>query len=113
MTTVLQYFPGQVASIFLQTLDGYGNRSDSNTLPVITRVISPNLTLICGYPVNMNRFDVGLYFSQIRLPNGAQSVGSYLVDVQFDNPADGYAPNHEIYQIIVNAPYGQFSVSAG
>jgi len=109
MAQVLNYFPGQLATIFLQTLDGYGNRADSDSLPVITRVIFPNLTLAAGYPVNMARFDVGLYYGQFQLPTGGAAVGNYLVDVFFDNPADGYGPKHEIFQIIVQAPFGNFS----
>lgn len=110
MGQVLNYFPGQLATIFLQTVDGYGNRVNSDNLPVITRVLLPNLTFATGFPATMHQIDVGLYYGQFQLPTGAASVGSYLVDVQYDNPADGYASQYEIFQIIVQAPFGNYGV---
>ena len=111
MEQVLNYFPGQLATIFLQTLDGYGNRADSSSLPTITRVFFPGFTLACGYPAPMTRLDIGLYYAQFRIPVGGAAVGDYLVDVFYNNPADGYGPNHAIYQLTVQAPFGNFSTT--
>lgn len=112
MGQVFNFFPGQTATFFLQTLDGYGNRANSDMLPVITRVILPNLSLATGYPASMSYFDVGLYYGQFQIPTGGAAVGTYLVDVYFDNPADGYGPKHEIIHLTVQAPFGNFSVLA-
>ena len=111
MIQTLNYFPGQISTIFLEILDGYG-RVDSDTLPQVTRVILPNFTLASGYPKAMTRLDVGLYYSQFIIPTGGAAVGNYLVDVSFDNLTnDGYRSNTALYQIIVQAPFGNFSAT--
>lgn len=99
MTTVLQHSPGENAAIFLQTLDKNGNRYNPARPPIITRVLLPNFTLACGYPIWMNYFDTGLYFSHFQLPKGAASVGDYLIDVVYDGAHpywyfDGYCDGY-------------------
>lgn len=106
---ILSYFPGQKVNIFLETLDGYGTRNDGYATPSVNRIILPNLTVTAGYPQNMTRYDTGLYYHQFILPSGAISVGNYLVDVSFFSPATGFV-NTQLYQLIVNAPFGNFSV---
>jgi len=112
MLQTLSYFPGQTATIFLETLDGYGRRADGYTVPVITRLIFPDLTLAAGYPKNMTKLDVGLYYYQFVLPIGAIAVGSYLVDIAYINPTTLYA-NTALYQIAVNAPFGNYGTTVG
>jgi hypothetical protein len=111
-TEQLSYFPGMVATIFLETLDGYGQRTndgyDGYTTPVVTRIILPSGTLAVGYPQPMVQLDTGLYNFQFTLPTGAISIGSYLVDVAYINYL-GYV-NYQTYQIIVTAPFGTYSV---
>jgi len=108
--TVLTYSPGQVATVFWQILNLDGYRVDGyGGAPVITRVVLPNLTVAAGYPVSMNRFDVGLYVYSFTLPTGAASVGSYLVDIQWYNP-DTLQLQEDFVQIVVNSPYGVYSV---
>lgn len=110
MIQTLSYFPAQTATVFLETLDGYGQRADGYTIPVITRLVFPDLTLAAGYPTSMTKLDTGLYYYQFVLPSGAVSVGSYLVDIAYDNPGTGYM-NTALYQIAVNAPYGFYGVT--
>jgi hypothetical protein len=112
MAQTLQFFPGQIVRIFLETKDGYGTRTDSPELPVVNRVILPGLTLAADYPQDMILLDTGLYYFQFTLPSGATAVGNYLVDVSYINPST-LAINSEIYQIIVSAPFGNFSASVG
>lgn len=111
-TEQLSYFPGMQATIFLETLDGYGQRTndgyDGYTTPVVTRIILPNGNLADNYPQPMNQLDVGLYNFQFTLPTGGSSIGSYLVDVAYVNYL-GYI-NTQTYQIIVTAPFGVYSV---
>ena len=107
----LSYFPGQQASIFLETTDGYGSRINIISIPTVDRIISPALVATSGYPQNMTQFDVGLYYYTFTLPTGAVSVGNYLVDVSFINPINGYT-NNQTYQIIVTAPYGNFGITS-
>jgi len=108
---VLSYFPGQKVTIFLETIDGYGIRVDSVTIPIVDRIIFPGLTLATGYPQLMIHLDTGLYYYQFTLPSGATAVGSYLVDVSFTN-YQGITNTHG-YQIIVNAPFGNFNATIG
>ena len=116
MLQTLAYSPGQTATIFLETLDGYGQRAnsigiDGYTVPTITRLVFPNLTLAAGYPVPMVKLDTGLYYYQFILPTGAAAVGSYLVDIEYINPTTGYI-NTGLYQINVNAPYGLYGLTS-
>src|SRR5271166_6428285 len=99
MLETLSYFPGQTATVFLETLDGYGQRASSPSVPVITRIVFPDLTLASGYPVNMVPLDVGLYYYQFVLPTGSVAVGSYFVDIQYINPTTLYT-NTSPYQIM-------------
>ena len=110
MIQTLNFFPGQKAAIFLETVDGYGTRTDSPSLPFVSRSVFPNLTLAAGYPENMTKLDTGLYYYEFVLPSGAIAIGSYLVDVTFINPAND-AINSSFYQIIVSAPFGNYSAS--
>lgn len=113
-TEILSYFPGMLATIFLETLDGYGQRTgdgyDGYSVPLVTRVILPSYTLATGYPQLMTQLDVGLYTFQFTLPTGAISIGSYLVDVAYINYV-GYV-NYQTYQIIVTAPFGNYSIGS-
>src|ERR1700733_8874182 len=110
MGQTLNYFPGQQAVVWLETLDGYGGREDPPSLPMVTRVIFPGFTLATGYPQPMTRLDVGLYYSNFTIPTGGIAVGNYLVDTAYISPIDGYVRN-EIYQLIVQAPFGNFSTT--
>jgi len=114
--TELYYFPGQKATVFLETLDGYSHRADGYTPPdgyaFISRVIFPDLSLAAGFPKNMIKLDTGFYFFQFTLPTGAASVGSYAVDGYYIVP--GSSPityRNKLWQIIVTAPFGNFSIT--
>lgn len=115
--TQLYYFPGQKATVFLETKDGY-TRADASSpfdgyaVPVITRVVFPDLSLAAGFPKPMIKLDTGLYFFQFTLPTGGSSVGSYLVDVTYNVPNTSYFTT-KLYQLIVTAPFGNFGVTVG
>lgn len=111
MLQTLSYFPGQTATVFLETLDGYGQRADGYPPPTITRIVFPDLTLAEGYPVEMTKLDVGLYYYQFVLPTGAIAVGSYFVDIEYTNPTTFYT-NTAPYQIMVNAPFGNYTAGS-
>lgn len=116
MLNVLHYFPGQKATIFMETLnpttfarqDGYNLMDGYDGYPVITRVIFPDLSLALGFPQHMVKLDNGLYFFQFTLPFTASSVGSYLVDGYYNQPVTGTALTF-LYQIVVNAPFGNYN----
>lgn len=127
MIQTLFYSPGQTATVFLEILnvngaradgykaDGYfadGYFADGYAKPIITRLIFPDLTLAAGYPVFMTKLDTGFHYYQFVLPSGASAVGSYIVDIEYINPTT-LLINTSLYQISVNAPYGNFSTTSG
>lgn len=111
MSQILFHSPGQQVTIVLETLDGY-QRADSSTIPSVYRIIFPSLSLAAGYPLNMTKISAGLYVFTFALPVGATAVGSYIVDVVWTDPATGN-PAQTYYQIVVTAPSGNYSVTAG
>lgn len=112
MTQSLSYYPGYEATIFLETKDGYGVRQDSATQPTVTQIIFPDMSLSDGYPQDLTKIETGLYYFKFTLPTGASSVGSYLVDVSFTNPANNEI-NTATYQVIVTVPFGNFNATIG
>ena len=126
MIQTLFYSPGQTATVFVETLnsngvradavvDGYLDGSNNGDIdgyhhPMIERLVFPDLSLANDYPAYMVKLDTGLYYYQFILPTGATSVGSYLVDISYTNPTTLYT-NTVIYQLIVSAPYGNYSIT--
>lgn len=110
MTFCFNYTPGQTVTFYEEIKDGYGQRTDDGYIPVITRIIIPGFILAAGYPQNMTRLDVGLYYFQFQLPNGAAAVGTYFVDIIYMNPDTKLLVNTS-KQIVVTAPFGNFGVS--
>jgi hypothetical protein len=108
MITVLSYFPGNKVTLFLEVVDGYG-RVNSITTPQIDGILLPTFTAAPGYPQPMSQLDIGLYYYQFVLPQGASAVGSYLVEASYTYQ-DGYV-NSQLYQIVVLAPFGNFSTT--
>lgn len=51
MAQILSYFPGQLATIFLQLKDSNGVRSDDGYIPVVTQIIAPILPVDCPAPI--------------------------------------------------------------
>ena len=92
------------------SISATGGRANSLTTPIVSRIILPDLTLAVGYPKNMIKIDTGLYYFSFVLPVGAISVGSYLVDMSYTNPVNEVITNTAC-QIVVNAPYGNWSMT--
>lgn len=109
---ILNYFPGQKVTIFLETINNLGVRTDSSTTPIVSRIVFPGFTLASDYPQTMIQLDTGLYYYQFTLPSGAVSVGSYFVDVIFTNPSNDALVTTG-YHILVSAPFGNFSTTIG
>lgn len=110
MLTIQNYFPGQRATIFLETIDPTaGDRADSPTTPVINRVIFPDLSLADGFPQSMVKLDIGLYYFQFVIPFNGNSIGTYFVDGSYSQPVTSVVLPFS-YQMVVTAPYGNYSV---
>jgi hypothetical protein len=144
-------------------LDGYRQRVDDGYTPVITQILNPAFVQLSGYPQNMIRYDVGLWYFQFKLPRldrhdrghdhyrhfehqrpdlkcvgrdfrddrdfvfrtpntqgtsesfgncDGYVIGTYLVDIAYQNPDTGLIVNDK-RQIIVSAPFGMFNVLSG
>jgi hypothetical protein len=120
MSTVLSHMPGQTVTIVQQVFNADGYRADGYDFsgsgplgaPVIARIIFPGFTLALGYPVAMTKLDTGLYSFSFVLPTGAVSVGLYVVDIYWYHPTT-LALQQDVVQILVTAPFGQYSITAG
>jgi hypothetical protein len=120
MLILQNYFPGQKVTMFLESLnpttnvrqDGYDLGDGYDGYPVINRVIFPDLTLAQNFPQHMVKLDNGLYFFQFTVPFMASSVGSYLVDGYYNQSVTGQIRPF-LYQIVVNAPFGNFGTQSG
>ena len=121
MTQILEYSPGQKVTLFLDTknsdgyyTDGYysdGYNIDGYESPVLYRMINPDFSLNITYPQPMIKFDTGLYYTQFTLPSGATAVGSYFIDLAYREP-DTDLLKFKSYNIVVNAPFGLYSVTS-
>jgi hypothetical protein len=114
---ILFCLPGQLSTVVLTTFDGYGNRADGysivdgyDILPYITRVVFPDLSLSTGFPQNMIKLDVGLYYYQFTLPTGAAAAGSYLIDITYLDPGSGLYLKI-LYQLLCCPIFGQYGAS--
>ena|ERR1700722_12631187 len=111
MTNFLNYSPGQTATIYQEVIDGYtGARVSDGYVPVVQQIIGPNFIPLVGYPQTMTQIDAGLFYFQFTIPSGASSVGTFLVDIAYLNPVNMMV-NNETYQVIVNAPYGNYGIT--
>lgn len=131
MSYILNAAPGSVVTIVLETLlfqsDSDGYRSDGYNanfgpadgyslvdgyynLPVVERIFMPSLSLASGYPKKFVKIDTGLYYFQFTLPTGSSAVGTYIVDVEYINPNTEQIAE-TFYQVMVSAPFGNYSVT--
>lgn len=120
MDQTLTYFPGQLATLFLDVKDADGYRANSLTIPEVSQIIKLALSDgyvaldgylgTDGYAKPLEQIATGLYFVQLTLPATAASVGSYLVDIVYTDPVTTY-PAVRSYQIIITAPFGNYSVT--
>lgn len=98
---------GQTVRFIVQTLDGYGNRTDGY-VPSVQSVIFPDLSSSAGYPQNMTRIDVGLYVHGLVLPTGADALGSYIASVYYEENDN---PQWNVFIINCSKPFGISAVS--
>lgn len=112
MSAILQYTPGSQVSVVLQILnETTGVREDGYSLPVISQLVLPDLSVSVLYPLDMTRLDTGLYYHRFLLPTGSAALGTYIVDISYTNAAGD--PKNDYVQIVCSATAGQFSVSPG
>jgi len=111
MTQVLYHNPGQNVCLILETHNADGYRADGYLYPSVDRVILPALTLAADYPQSMIQIDTGLYYYKFTLPTGASSLGTYIIDITYQDPA-----THNLttiaYQVVVVAVAGNYGFSS-
>jgi hypothetical protein len=117
MISFLHYTPGQEVTIYLEILNSDGYRFDGYVdgyAPVVNRIIKPDLSLMTDgyYPKTMSKIDIGLYRYKFTLPTGSVAVGSYLIDVSYKSSVT-LQLKQQLYQIIVNAPFGNYGLITG
>lgn len=122
MDQILSYFPGQKVTVFLETKTSDGYRANSATTPFISQILAftsadgytayDGYLKTDGYHQPFTKIAVGIYFAQIILPKTASAVGSYFIDAIYTNPLNSN-PNTQTYQVIVNAPFGNFGTTIG
>lgn len=78
---------GQLVRLVVQTLNASGVPTDGY-VPLVQNVIFPDLSIASGYPRQMTRIGTGLYAHGVQLPTGADSLGSYVATVYWEE--DGY-----------------------
>jgi hypothetical protein len=79
--------PGQLLQLVVQTVDGYGDRSDGY-VPIVDNVVLPDLSNASGYPLSMTRLQTGLYTHSYQLPRGSSSLGCYIFSVFYEEIGD-------------------------
>lgn len=112
MHTILQYSPGQVATVTLSVLDpSTGLLADGYDVPSITKIVMPSLVSAAGFPADMTEVSTGVYQYSFQLPSGSSAVGSYVVIIDYTEPDT--TPRNAVVELHVNAPFANFSVSPG
>lgn len=96
--------PGQTINLVTQVVDGYGARVDGY-VPQVTSVLLPSLQESSGFPVNMTKIATGLYVLQLLIPSGSTSIGTFIVNVLYTDPATG-SPVWQVFQVNVALPFG-------
>jgi hypothetical protein len=107
---VINTSPGNVVSIVIQTVDGYGSRLDGYQAPTLDSILNPNSIDILGTTHTMSRLSTGLYKRSVTMPSSSSSIGTYIATVSWPHPTYFYI-QYETYVIQVSMPFGNSSVS--
>jgi hypothetical protein len=82
--------------------------NDGYYVPVVQRVMFPDLSSAEHYPRPMTRVGVGLYAHGVGLPSGVPAIGTYISSISWTED-DGV--HWETYGINAARPFGVTSVS--
>src|SRR5690606_21321648 len=98
---------GQLVRLVVQTIDGYGQRSDGY-VPMVQSIQYPDLSYEMGYARSMTRLSTGLYAHGLLLPTGADALGTYIASVYWEENGN---PKWETFAINVARPFGVSAIS--
>lgn len=110
MTVSLFANPGQTVTLAVQVLDGYGERADGYSAPVVDFIQLPNGSMSDLYPENTTSVAEGVFKHSFTIPFGISAVGTYLASISWQDPDTG-APKYELFLIHVALPFGASTVS--
>lgn len=91
--------PKQTVKFVFEVRDGYGQRADSPTIPLVIQIFDPSINKLPDYPQLMEQLDIGLYTFSLTMPIGPANLGDFIVDIGWTNP-DTNVFNQTFYQII-------------
>lgn len=91
--------PKQIVKFVFEVRDGYDQRVNSPTVPIVVQIFNPSIEKLSGYPQLMEQLDVGLYTFSLTMPIGIDNLGDFIVDIGWTNP-DTNVFNQTFYQII-------------
>lgn len=103
MSKIIYASPKQTLVLFFEVFNSNQERVAAPTLPIILNVYDPQFELITGYPQNMESVDEGLYSFSFTLPTGPSAVGSYIINIIWEDP-DSSLQKQTHYQIVCKSP---------
>jgi hypothetical protein len=105
---ILNTSPGSTITILLDISPG-GIRTSPDFAPMVLWVLAPDHTSVLpNLPAAMTGIDTGLFLYDLTIPTGGAACGSWIANVTYKISGVDY---FEAYQIVVSAPYANFSVS--
>ncbi len=113
--STLYHSPGQQVTILLEVLNTALIHIDAEEIPSVTALYLPDDSSEEDYPQDMTKLATGIYYFKYTIPRGATAVGTYVPVISWIQPSESEDPGtarETIYQIIVTAPYGSYSVSS-
>ena len=98
MSSIIYTSPNKEINLIFEVLHG---STRVNSTPSITRIITPSLGLLSGYPKDMAKIDIGLYTLAFTVPIGL--LGTFIADISWINPVT-LISNKTYYQIVSRMP---------
>jgi len=103
MNNIIYATPKQILTLFFEVFNSNQERTDAPTDPLILSIYNPNFDLLDGYPVAMTNIDVGLYSFTFTVPPGPSAIGTYVINIIWEDP-DTLNQKQTYYQIICKSP---------
>lgn len=101
---------GQRVTLVAQTVDGYSGARVDGYMPNVQQILFPSLDAAAGFPQNMTRVDVGLYAFTFQIPNGIDSLGTFITSIYFVEPGT-LKQVWQTHVINVARPFGNISAT--
>lgn len=93
--------------------DGYAGPNDGYYVPVVQKVVFPDLSLATNYPRPMSRIGVGLYSYGLQLPSGITAVGTYVASVSWTERGSSQPSDFESGYVTLIDGYALVPVPGG